>query len=91
MKITCSMCRAKTDDPQRITQYTVQELSYRKHKTRKKKSLKSMSNVVPRRPGMTFEQRERDIDMLTGIGMLACRQETLLGISNTTNRQLVDC
>ena len=24
-----------------------------------------MSNVIPRRPGMTFEQRERDIGMLT--------------------------
>ena len=24
-----------------------------------------MSNIIPRRPGMTFEQRERAIDMLT--------------------------
>ena len=24
-----------------------------------------MSNVIPRRPGMTFEQRERAIGMLT--------------------------
>ena len=29
-----------------------------------------MSNVIPRRPGMTFEQRERDISMLTA-GMSA--------------------
>ena len=29
-----------------------------------------MSNVIPRRPGMTFEQRERAIDMLTA-GMSA--------------------
>ena len=36
-----------------------------------------MSNVIPRRPRMTFEQR------VIAIGM----QETLLGISNATNRQ----
>ena len=31
---------SKTDDPPRVTQYTVLELSYRKHKTKKKRSLK---------------------------------------------------
>ena len=32
---------SKTDDPPKVTQYTVRELSYRKHKNwKKKKSLK---------------------------------------------------
>ena len=34
------------------------------------KSLKSMSKVIPRRPGMMFEQHERAIGMLTA-GMSA--------------------
>ena len=62
---------SKTDDPLRVTQYTVRELSYRKHKNWKKKNLtKSMTNFIPRRPGMTYEQRERAIGMLTA-GMSA--------------------
>ena len=60
MKITCSMCTAKRMIPFLIVST----------KTGKKKSLKSMSNVILRRPGMTFEQRERAIGMLTA-GMSA--------------------
>ena len=48
----------------RVTQYTVRELSYRKLE---KKSLKIN---VKRLPGMTFEQRQRAIGMLTA-GMSA--------------------
>ena len=42
-----------------------------------------MSNVIPRRPGMRFEQPERAIGMPT-TGM---SEETLLSISNATNQQ----
>ena len=66
MKITCSMCTAKRMILQ-VKQYTVRELSYRKHKNWKKKSRKPM---MGRRSGMTFEQRERAISMLTA-GMSA--------------------
>ena len=61
---------SKTDDPPQVTEYTVRELSYCKHKNWKKIFEKSMSNVIPRRPGITFEQNERAIHMLTS-GMLA--------------------
>ena len=54
---------SKTDDPPRVTQYTVRELSYLKHKNWKK----MFENQC--RPGMRFEQRERAIGMLT-TGML---------------------
>ena len=57
-------------DPLRVTQYTIRELSYRKHKNWKNNLEKSLSNVIPRRPGMTFQQRERAIGMLTA-GMSA--------------------
>ena len=52
---------SKMDDPPRVKQYTVRELSYRKHKNREK----AMSNVIPRLPGMTIEQCERAIGMPT--------------------------
>ena len=60
---------SKTDDPPQVTQYTVRELSYRKHKNWKK-IWKSMSNVIPCWPGMMFEQLEKAIGMLTA-GMSA--------------------
>ena len=56
---------SKTDEPPRVTQYTVRELSYRKHTNKKKLFKKSVSNVIPRRPGMMFEQRGKAIGMLT--------------------------
>ena len=59
--------QSKTNDLPRVTRYTVRELSYRQHKNWKKKS---MSNAIPRWPGMMFEQRERAIGMLTA-GMSA--------------------
>ena len=58
---------SKTDDPSRVTQYTQFE-SFLIVSTKTGK--KSMSNVIPGRPGMTFEQRERAICMLTA-GMSA--------------------
>ena len=57
---------SKTDDhPPRVRQYTVRELSYRKHKNWKKKSLKINVKRHSTSPRMTFEQRVRAIGMLT--------------------------
>ena len=53
------------DDLQWVTQNTVPELSYRRHKNLEKNLWKSVSDVIPCPPGMTFEQRERAIGMLT--------------------------
>ena len=71
---------SKTDDPPPVTQYTVRELSYRKHKNWKK----------------IFENQWWDVGLgwrlsnvrETSVCLpLACWQETLLGISNATNWQ----
>ena len=65
MKITCSICTAIRMIPPCVIQYTVRELSYGKHKNWKKNRWKSVSNAIPRRPGILFEQCERAIWMLT--------------------------
>ena len=67
MKITCSMCTAKRMIPR--VSYSTQFESFLIVSTKTGKK-KSMSNVIPPRPGMTFEQRERAIGMLTA-GMSA--------------------
>ena len=53
------------DDPPRITQYTVRELSYCVHKNWKKIFENQCPNVMLRWPGMTFEERKRAIGTLT--------------------------
>ena len=69
MKITCSMCTAKRTIPRGL--HSTQFESFLIVSTNTGKNLwKSMSNVIPRRPGMTFEQSERAIGMLTA-GMSA--------------------
>ena len=88
MKITCSMCTAKRMIPcgSRSTQFKSFLIVLTKTG---KKSLKINSNVIPRRPGMTFEQRERAISMLTA-GMLArdvarhfqCHESTISRLLN---------
>ena len=69
MKIMCSMCTAKRMIPR--GSHSTQFESFLIVSTETGKNLrKSMSNVIPRRPGMTFDQRERAIGMLTA-GMSA--------------------
>ena len=69
MKIMCSMCTAKRMIPR--GSHSTQFESFLIVSTKTGKNLwKSMSNIIPCRPGMTFEQRERAIGMLTA-GMLA--------------------
>ena len=72
MKIACRMCTAKRMIPPQVTQFTVRDLSYCKHKNWKKNLWKSISNVndIPRRPGLMFEQHKRAISTLTS-GMSA--------------------
>ena len=65
MKITCSMCTAKRMIPRGSHSTQFESFLMVRTKTGEKKSLK-----IKRRPGMTFEQRERAIGMLTA-GMLA--------------------
>ena len=74
---------SKTDDPARVAQYTVQELSYRKHKNWKK--IFENQNQTSFHVGL--EWRFSNVREPSVCLPLACRQETLLGISNTTNRQ----
>ena len=73
---------SKTDGSPRVTQYTFLELSYRKHKNWKK----SLKINVKRHSTSAWNDlsnvREPSVCL-----PLACRQETLLGISNATNRQ----
>ena len=61
MKITCStrMCTAKRMIPRGSHSTQFEGFLIVSTKTGKKNLRKSMSNVIPRRPGMTFEQRER--------------------------------
>ena len=69
MKITCSMCTAKPV----ITRgsHSTQFESFLIVSTKTGKNLgKSKSNAIQRRPGLTFEQRERAVGMLTA-GMSA--------------------
>ena len=67
MKITCSMCTAKRMIPCGSHSTQFESFLIVSPKTGKKKT---MSNVIPRWPGMMFEQRERAIGMLTA-GMSA--------------------
>ena len=86
MKITHSMCTAKRMIPaSHSTQF--ESFFIVSTKTGKKKIFeKSVSIVIPRRPGITFEQRSNVREPSVCLP-LTCRQETLLGILNTTNRQ----
>ena len=76
-----------TDDPPQVTQYTVRELSYPKHKNWLKIFENQRQNVIP--PGMMFGQRERAIGMLTA-GMSAkdiarhfqCHESTISQLLN---------
>ena len=68
-KITCSMCTSKRMIPRGSHSTQLQSFIIVSTKTGKN-ILKSMSNVIPRRPGKTFEQRKRAIGMLTA-GMSA--------------------
>ena len=57
---------SKADDPSWVTQYTVRELSYRKHKNWKKKIFENQWwDVGLEWRLMTFKQRERAIGILT--------------------------
>ena len=69
MKITCIMCTAKRMIPSGSHSTHFESFLIVSTKTGKK-SLKSMSNVIPSRSEMIFEQLERAIGMLTA-GMLA--------------------
>ena len=70
MKIACSMCTAKRMIPRGSHRTQFESFLIVSTKTGKIIFEKSMSNVIPRRPGMMFEQRERAISMLTA-GMSA--------------------
>ena len=72
MKITCSMCTAKTDYPPRVTKYTVQELSYRKHKNWKK----IFENQCQTSFHVSLEWRLSNVREPSVCLPLACRQET---------------
>ena len=61
---------SKTDDPRRVTKYTVRELSYRKHKNWKKIFENQCQTSFHVGLEFLFEQRERAIGMLTA-GMYA--------------------
>ena len=61
---------SKTDDPRGSHSTQFESFLIVSTKAGKKNLWKSMSNVIPRRPGMAFEQRERAIGMLTA-GMSA--------------------
>ena len=82
------------DDPPRVTQYTVRELSYRKHKNWEKKSLKIDVKRHSTSAGITFDQRERAIGMLTA-GMSA---RDMVGVegkrgdwANYRNLEILNC
>ena len=71
MKITCNMCTTKRTIPRGSHSTQFESFLIVSTKTGKKKNLcKSMSNVIPCRLGMTFEQCETAIGMLTA-GMSA--------------------
>ena len=63
MKITCSICKAKRMIPRGSHSKHFESFLIVSTKT-EEKTLKIISNDIPRRPGMTFEQRERTIGML---------------------------
>ena len=65
MKITCSMFTTKRMIPRGSHSKQFESFLIVSTKNGKKNLLKSMSNVIPCWPGMTFEQRERAIGMLT--------------------------
>ena len=67
MKVTCSMCTAKRIIPRGSHTTQFDSILIVSTKTGKKNFEKS---IMGRRPGMTFEERERAIGMLTA-GMSA--------------------
>ena len=69
--------------PPGVTQYTVRELSYRKHKNWKK--IFENQSQTPFHIGL--ERRLSNMREPLVCLLLACWQEMLLGISNATNRQ----